>query len=214
MKTLYSIVVPLALSLLMGCGGSDHHLAPAKSLSYTDPTAAAGEWKLLKDAASTDTHLVLNLVGPSDGSTYRGIGFTLQADPALVKFARLPDPQGKPGGYYKDGGVFLDKEPFTSDHKEIPTNLQAGGVSNGKLMVGIFQKTDEELYGPEQGATAKDCSGVVLQVALDFDASLNASPGDVPLTVIKARVIPKSIGTILKRKTEDVTFKVGTLKLQ
>lgn len=221
MKRNLSLIVPVAIALLAGCGGSSHNdstpvtpAAPkATKLVYTDPTSAAGDWKLVKDATATGTHLVLNLVGPTDGSKYRGVGFTLQLDPTLVKIAKFTDGKGNSLGYYLDGGILLDKN-LVDGNKDMAPSLQAGGVSNGKLMVGIFQKTDEGVWGAAKGATAKDCNAVVLQVAIDFDATLKAPVGAAPLTVLKARAIPEHVGTIANRKLNDISLKVGTLALQ
>jgi Cornifin (SPRR) family len=188
-----------------GQAGSPDPGPLAQGLSYSDPVAAPGDWKLVRDAASSSTRLVLNLLGPANGTKYRGVGFTLRADPAKIKIARLDHE-----AYFKDAGVFLDKDNAGND---MAPSLQAGGVRDGKLMVGIFQKTDEGFWGPQLGATAKDCSGVVLQVALDFDPGLLAKVGDVPLDVLKARAIPEKVDTLASRKMVDVTFRVGALTL-
>jgi len=221
MKRLYSLVAPLALILTVGCGGSSRVQAPAPAttLAYANPTAAAGEWKLVKDPSSTPTHLVLNLVGPTDGTLYRGVGFNLKTDTARVKFARFKDAQGKPLGYFQDGGVFLDKDPNGAD---MAPTLQAAGTRDGMLTVGIFQKADDlawqKSFGDAyDGTTAKDCGqNPVLQVALDLDPSLQAMPGEVPLTVTKTRVIPKELGSTgsFDRKANDAVLKVGTLTLK
>jgi hypothetical protein len=225
MKRMISLLTLAGLALFVNCGGGSDATPqvaappPAKTLSYTDPTAASGEWKLVKDISSTGTHLVLNLVGPTDGTKYRGVGFTLQADPAQVKFVKFKDDQGNPTAYYKDGGIFLDKSPTGTE--DVLTTLQAGGLRDGKLMVGIFQKSDNELwdtvtyYHPYIGAQARNCAAVVLQVAIDFDASLKAPAGEVPLKALKARVIPEHIGKGRPtRQMQDITLRVGSLKLQ
>lgn len=220
MKRLYSLVAPLALVLYVGCGGSSkvqQAPAPAAALAYTDPTAAAGEWKLVKDATSTPMHLVLNLVGPSDGTLYRGVGFNLKTDATQVKFAKFKDDQGHALGYHQDGGVFIDKNPAGGD---MPPSLQTSGVKDGMFTVGIFQKTDDDSwkkanYDPYDGATAKDCNTIVLQVAIDLDPTLQAMPGTVPFSVTKARVIPQSVGLVsATRRVQDAVLKVGTLTLK
>jgi hypothetical protein len=215
MKRYIKPLAPLAVIFIVGCGGSKSNdvaapQPPATGFSYTDPTQGANDWALVKDASSTGQRLVLNLLGPST-SKYRGVGFTLQADPALVKFGKFTDNSGHTQGYYLDKGIFMDKDDSAAD---IPPILQAGGVRDDKLMVGIYQKRDDEVWGPFLGATAKDCHATVLQVAIDFDASLKALPGDVPLTVLKARVIPNNVDTIETRKTVAVPLKVGKLTLK
>ena len=133
MNRAQSLLAPFAVALLVGCGGGSSSSpsvsapTPATSLSYADPTATASDWKLVKDPASTATHLVLNLVGPSDGTKYRGIGFTLHADPTHVVPVRFKDGAGNPTSYHRDGGIFLDKDA-TGGANVAPT-LQAGGLA-------------------------------------------------------------------------------------
>jgi len=240
MKRTLSLLAPMALVALVGCGGSNTPTAstpaptPATGYTYTDPTASATEWKLVKDASSTATRLVLNLVGPTDGTKYRGVGFTLQTDPTLIKIAKFKDATGNLLGYLKDTGVFQDRVVTDSSvypnlYGDAPVSLIAGGVRDGKqLMVGLFQKNDdsfrEKITGLEgSGATAKDCNAPVLQVTFEFDPILKALPGNVPLTVLKARVIPEVvfegvkdsyIWDLRKRHGVEIPLKVGTLTLK
>jgi len=213
MKLRYFLIAPLIAFLSLACGGSSRNTpapSPATGLTYTNPVAADGEWRLVQDATTSSKHLVLNLVGPNDGSKYRGVGFTLQTDPSLVKFSQFLDANGQPLSYFTSGGIFQDK---SSSGLDVPPILQVGGVTKEKLMVGIFQKTDDEVFGPVKGSTAKNCYAVILQVAIDLDPTLEALPGNVPLSVLKARVIPEHIDTLFNRKTEDITLRIGTLKL-
>src|SRR5690348_4152321 len=76
MKTMLKPGSSLVLASLVACGGgggssSNSGGTPsnpnaATKLVYTNPTPTAGQWALMKDAASTDTHLVLDLVSPTD----------------------------------------------------------------------------------------------------------------------------------------------------
>src|SRR5690348_6768659 len=75
MKTMLKPGSFLVLASLVACGGggssSNSGGTPsnpnaATKLVYTNPTPTAGQWALMKDAASTDTHLVLDLVSPTD----------------------------------------------------------------------------------------------------------------------------------------------------
>ena len=242
MKRTLSLIAPMALVALVGCGGSTTAPAPtpatptpasATSFAYTDPTTTASDWKLLKDATSTDTKLVLNLVGPSNGTKYRGAGFTLKYDPTQIKVARFKDAEGKPLAYHKDGGVFKDIEvTYDPDGNKVftpvPTLLQISGVRDGKLMVGIFQNKDDCLYeafsgGEGMGSPARDCSTTLLQVTLELDSALKALPGAAPLTVLKARSVPEIVIKAVKdsyiydvtdRHVIDIPLKVGTLTLK
>lgn len=227
MKNATLLTSLLAAALLVGCGGS--HSSPdvspvtpalATGLAYTDPSSGSGDWKLVRNAAaSTSTHLVLDLVGPSDGTLYRGIGFTLQADTTRVAFAQFKDDKGNPVGYYKDGGVFRDVFSTISNPapQDLPPTLQAGGVTNNQLMVGIFQKTDDETWTAAttgvDGAKAKACATSVLQIAIDFDPAQKALPGSVSLAVVKAKVVPQHVDTYVNRLPVAVPIKVGTLTL-
>jgi hypothetical protein len=213
----------LAAALIVGCaGGHDSAVAPppATGLAYANPATTSADWSLVKDASSTGIHLVLDLVGPSDGTKYRGVGFTLQADTSLVEYARFQDAKGNPAGYYTDGGVFRDvfSTLYNTAPTDLPPTLQASGISNGQLMVGIFQKTDDETWTAANagvdGSTAKACGRTVLQVALDFDPAAGAAPQTVALAVVKARVIPEHVDTYANRMPVPVPIKVGTLTLQ
>jgi len=67
------LLAPALLAVLAACGGGSSPSGPAvaKGLAYTDP--ATGAYRLVRNAAlSTDTHLVLDLWGPS-GATASGV---------------------------------------------------------------------------------------------------------------------------------------------
>lgn len=213
----FRTLIPAATCVLLftACGGSSHPSpqppALAAGLAYVNPTLGKAEWGLLKDITSTSTHLVLNLVGPTDATKYRGVGFSIDTPAASgARFAPFKGTDGKSIGYFKDGGIFLDKDPSGADMAPM---LAAGGMKGQKLMVGIFQRTDDGIFGTA-GATAKDCNNVVLQIALDFDPSAKALPGTVPITIQKAQAIPESITTLSTRRMKDITLKAGTLTLQ
>lgn len=190
LRTIQTSFLPaLALTLLVACGGGQTSgpgpQAPGNvstGLSYAAPTAVG--WSLVKNAASTDTHLVLDLVGPS-GLKARGIGFNLQSD-GTVAFSKL-----SAAGYVRDLGIFKLQSTFANFSAE-PT-LLGGGVKKGGtvLTVGAFQK---DRYWPAQKVDQP-----VLQIALDFDAVKTAAlaPGTViPLAIIKAKYVPDDIGTM------------------
>lgn len=198
----------LLLGTLLACGGGSTHPAqapatttPATGLAYTDPAGTG--WRLVKDASSTPTRLVLNLVGPS-GTLTRGVGFNLQG-PASVKFGAFGN--GLP---IQDTGVY-ELLSAVNDPNE-PVALM-GGVKKGNLLsVGIYQK--------DLARSAKDSGHPLCQIALEFDSAAELSTGDsLPLSIPKAKVIPEDIGTpsddawTLDRKMRmaDISISIGTL---
>jgi hypothetical protein len=154
---------------------------------YTDPSG--GGWRLVRNASSTNTHLVLDLL-PAAGSG-RGVALTLQADTAKVAWARVAsaDPEYlKPGGVYALGGG---------------TAALLGTVKGTDLVAGIFQKG--------KGNAASYGTAPVLSVALDFNTSLNLAPGTtVSLSVKKAAHSPAA-GALADLGSQ---VQVGSLQLQ
>jgi len=205
LRTLSLALTGLILSLGIACGGGSSSPAPAPaaatSLVYTDPSASG--WRLVKDASSTPTKLVLNLVGPADTLT-RGVGFHLQA-PAGVKFGTFAD-----GLAIHDTGVY-DLLSEANDATE-PIALVAGVKTGNVLTAGIFQKS--------RAKSAKNSGTALCQVILTFDAAAGLKVGEaLPLLVQKAKVIPQDIGTpsddlrVLDQKMRmaDITVAVGSL---
>lgn len=184
------LLAPLAaLALLLGCGGgngSSSSPTPASSLAYTDPTSTG--WRLTKDSSSTSTCLVLSLVGPST-TTARGVALTLSAPTAKLTYAKFSD-----GMYIQDGGVFT---LYVSDSTEA--QLLAGGVKNGELNLGLFQK------GTTQ--SAKNCGKPLLKFALGLASG--ATTGNTSLTISKAKILNASSSPSL----EDISVAVGTITL-
>ncbi len=196
----------LLLSLGLACGGGSSSsapqaAAPAASLAYADPSGSG--WRLVKDASTTPTRLVLNLVGPA-GTRTRGVGFNLQA-PAGVKFDVFPS-----GLLLEDAGVY---ELLSAAGDPTEPVALVGGVKPGNLLsVGLYQK------GRDHGA--KDSGAPLCRIALTLDAANRPPAGAVlSLSVPKARAIPEDIGTpyddafTLDRKLRmtDITVAAGTL---
>ena len=205
----------LAITLVAGCGGGSDTPASAPgaklatSLSYTDPTGSG--WRLVKQEGSTSTRIVLGLVGPS-GTTSRGVGFNIDAGYG-AHFGNFPD-----GNYAKDTGVFQLKgsnpnfEPYAgTDADPVLFASRLKGVRT--LTTGIFQK--------DRSYAAKALTAPVVQIVVELDATTGLSQGaQVPLNVIKARMIPADIGgmnftldmeTLAKAKMQDITVEAGRL---
>jgi hypothetical protein len=218
----------LFASTLAACGGDSEPTQPPVAppppapavapthLSYTDPTSSG--WRLVKDATSTDTRIVLDLVGPS-GTQMRGVGFNLKRGMGL-SFSTFTG-----GAYALDKGVFQLKgtnsnyESFAGTAADpvlfVSAPLKAGDV----LSTGIFQK--DRTNGP------KDSAAPLVQVAVtlaDFTkvtvGTVNASTDPYGLRVVKARIVPADIGgmdfalspeVLVKAKMLDIAVDAGTI---
>ena len=197
----------IVLSALTGCGGSSSgtSAAPAapvaaSGLTYSDP--AGSGWRLVKDASSTSTRLVLNLIGPA-GTMTRGVGFNLKA-PAGMVFDTFASGLGinDLGAYNLVSAAANPGEPVAITAALLPGNI---------LTAGIFQK-DRAQPAIDSGAAP------LCQVALKLDTTAGLHAGDaLSLSVPKARVIPEDIGTLTdtmlvlskKARLQDITISVG-----
>jgi len=190
-------------------------VAPTK-LSYTDPTSSG--WRLVKDAASTSTRLVLDLVGPA-GTQTRGVGFNLKRGMGLA-FSTFAN-----GGYAADTGVFQlmgtnsNFEPFAGTPADPVLFVSAPLKSGDVLSTGIFQK--------DRTNAPKDSAAPLVQVAVtlaDFTkvdyAATSASTDPFGLHVVKARIVPADIGgmnfalsveVLKKAKMVDVAVDTGVI---
>ena len=214
-------LVPVVLAAsLAACGGS-YSPAPLPtktptSLSYADPTSSG--WRLVKDAASTPTRLVLDLVGP-DGTQTRGVGFNLKRGAGLA-FSTFSN-----GGWAHDTGVFELKgtnsnfEPYAGTDADPVLFVSAPLKSGDVLSTGIFQK--------DRTNVPKDSTAPLVQVAVtlaDFHGTtieaVNASPDPFGLHVVKARIVPADIGgmnfvlttdVLKKAKMVDITVDTGVV---
>jgi hypothetical protein len=194
-----------ALGLAACSDSSSSPAAPAVAatrLEYSDPQGAG--WRLVRDSASTATRLVLDLM-PSEYSVTRGVGFNLQAPPAIHYGVFANGLAINDTGFY----VLTSAQPALSPE---PLAL-VGGVKEGNLLsVGIFQKDRD--VPPKSGTTP------VCQIALELDLAAGLHAGDVlPLSIMKAKAIPADIGTssddqatlALKLKMMDLSIAVGAL---
>lgn len=156
---------------------------PATALGWSDP--AGGMYQLKKDAAaSTPTHLVLDLIG-AGAPTGAGIAFTLSTDPAVAAWAKVSpaDPE------LIQGGAVLS----------LGTGVQAlRGKASGALLQGVV--------GQKGLAGAVALNGVLARVAVDLVAG--AAKGVVALSATKAQVL-QGDGTIA-----PVSIAVGVLTAQ
>jgi len=165
------------LAGLMACGGSNGSSA-AKSISYSDPVSTG--YRLVKDAASTDTNLVLDLVGPS-GTQIQGGLFTLTTDTTKATW-------GKPGtseAYVLEGGAL---------NLGTGTKLLKSKVSGQTLTGALYQK----------GTTAAATLGSLPILTVALDLKTGASAGSLNLACTSAQILDAA-GT-----TQTVTVDLGT----
>jgi len=195
MRARVNLLRPLALTALAGvlagalaCGGgssSPTSSAPSvgQSLVYSNPSGTAG-YRLVRDAASTPTHLILGVVGPS-GTQIQGIVASFSADTSRAVWS-------SPGG--------------TDPHMAAGSTLSLGSgtpllkstLTGAALEAAVFQK------GAVAPATLG--SGPVFSVALDLVAG--APAGKVGLASPSAQILDAT-GT-----TRTITLALGTLSAE
>ncbi len=196
MPTRHSLLAGLVLGLALACGGGSGSgsspATPAKGLSYQAPAAAG--WRLVKDPASTSTHLLLDLVGPS-GLKTRGAGFNLQGSGAL-RFRAFAET----GCPIRDLGVYeLKSTDATGDPME-PLLLAAGVKQGNLLTAAVFQK--------DRRATAKDSGAPLFQIAVELDAAAGAQAGDtLAFAITKAQYMAEDIGAYATYATDEMAAK-------
>jgi hypothetical protein len=205
MQKLGFLISGLLLSLTLACGGGNSRgippASPATGLAYADPTSTG--WRLVKDASSTSTRLVLNLVGPA-GLKTRGAGFNLLA-PATVRFGKfITTDRVTTELPIQDTGVYslLNHDPRDLGNESIPNDplepkLLAGGVKKGNLLtVGIFQK--------DRYQSAKESGRALCQIALEFDPTTPLNAGDqLALAITKSGYLPEEIGELTVHPTPE-----------
>lgn len=180
-----------SLAVFLNCngggGGSDTATPAATSFSYTDPTS--GTWQLKKDASSTSTHLVLNLVAvsPAAGSG-NGVAASFTVDSARATWSFVTP--GDNPEYVHAGSVL---------------NLGSGTKAlRGKVTAGTVQ------FAVSQKGTGSPVAlnGPVAQIALDLKGGV--TPGAITLTAVagKTKVLDNT------NTVGDITVTVGTLTAQ
>jgi hypothetical protein len=184
------------LLILTGCAGTNSSTQPTApvQLAYTDPTGTG--WRLVKDASSTPTNLVLALVGPA-ATLSRGVGLSVVMDDPHVQYARFAD-----DSYIQDTGVY-DLYQQTAPVQWYEPTLIAGGVKGPKLMLGIFQK--------EPTKSAKPSDSPLLRFTVKVNPSIiDYYPVQVPISVVKAKILPENIASSTTA-LETITVSVGKL---
>ncbi len=187
-----SFSATLSLAALFACGGGSTPPPPvptATGLAYTDPTT--GTYRLVKNASSSGSHLILDLKGPSSG-TAMGATITLSADTTKVTWVDVPA-GGTAATLMKNGTQF---------------NLGSGiPIQMAKATGNVLQAT----LAQKNPAPAAPLNGTLLQVALDLKSGLGLTQGTaITLSAdsVKSQVLDDS-GAI-----SPITVSVGTLTAQ
>lgn len=185
----------LSLGALLACGGGGGGSTPpapvtATSLAYADPTT--GTYKLVKNAASSGSHLVLDLMGPSSG-TAAGITITLSSDVSKVTWVDVP----------AGGTTAVLMQNGTQFNLGTGTPIQKAKATAGVLQATVAQKG--------LAVPAASLNGALLRVALDLKAGLSLSQGTaitLSADANKCQVLDGA-GTIT-----PITLSVGNLTAQ
>ena len=191
MKT--TLLGTVILLSLVACGGGnnitvggDPQTPSATSLAYQDPAPTG--FRLVRSAASSGAHLVLDLKGPA-GTQGKGVAFFLKADAAKVTWVH---PTGVAGTCVAPGSVFpLGTAP----------QLLKDRVASGSLQLGLFQK----------GGTATTLADApILSLALDL-SSASVATGAVSLGLEsgKQAVLLGADGSL-----SPISISVGSLSAQ
>lgn len=194
MNKLFSGSTVLLLMGLLACGGGGGGSTPpppptATSLAYTDPTT--GTYKLMKNASSSGSHLVLDLVGPATG-TGMGVAITLNADATRVTWVDVP-PGGTTAVLMQNGTQFT-----------LGTGTP---IQKAKAAVGVLQAT----VAQKAPTAAASLNGTLLRVALDLKPGLGLAQGTaitLQYNVTKCELLDGT-GAL-----SNITLSVGTLTAQ
>jgi hypothetical protein len=157
----------------------------ATGLAYTDP--ATGDFRLVKDAASTNSKIILRLVGPP-ATAGRGVAFTLAVDPTLAVLVRVADSDPE---YIQNGDAFL--------LGEAPRLFK--GIKQG----GLLRAT-----AAQKGVgSVRALDATLVRLALQFNPSSGVNAGvAIPITITEAQYLPAS------GQPWPMTITVGTLLAQ
>lgn len=154
----------------------------ATGLSYVDPTDST-QWRLVRSAASTPGHLVLDLLGPDGGSGY-GVAFSLSL-PANATWAAVD----------ASGPDYVINRAFNLGSAPQLSKVQLQGAT---LNAGIFQKGS--------ASPAVSYTKPLASVALDYAGTGETSGAPIALSVIKAQARNGTTGAM-----ETIAIQVGQL---
>ena len=157
LKATLSALTLMFIGGLVACSGGGTNNPPpppaktiADRLDYTNPTS--GTFTLVKNASSTPTHLVLDLMGPA-GTQASGVGFYLSADTGKVTWTKVNSSDAE---FIKNGVFNLGSG----------TQLIKAKVAGNDLQAGVYQK------GTTAAPVTLTASSVLASVALDLKSNV------------------------------------------
>ncbi|MFP2932499.1 beta strand repeat-containing protein, partial [Pyxidicoccus sp. 3LG] len=179
---------------LTGAGSNAFDVYGA-SLAYTDP--AAGRIRVMRNAASTDSRLVLDVVAAEELSGY-GVGFNLPLDATKVRLAAQ--------NAITAGAILSTGSTVPAVAAALPTSGPMAGV----LTSGISQKAAGS--GAVQTDTTITAGSVLYQLVLEL------APGAEPGVVFDGATLGSGFKGLLRNKVgDDVVgssgFTVGRLEI-
>ena len=177
----------IALASLVACSGGgnppNNPPATATRLDYANPTS--GTYMLVKDATSTPTHLVLNLMGPA-GTLTTGVGFILSADSSKVAWSKPASADT----------ILAHNNLF--DLGTAP-QLAVAKSSGNQLQVGFYQK------GTTKPVVTLTATSILASVAVDLNP--NVPLGAVTFSAISG----KAVVTNGSATPAAIAINIGTL---
>ena len=192
MNRLLSGSAALTLAGFLACSGGGGGSTPpppppppaptATGLAYTDPVT--GTYKLVKNASSSTTHLVLDLVGPVGTGT--GVSGTFSADTTKVTWANVA--AGDPANTLVQNGTAF-------------TLGAAPQILKGKATGNVLQATAAQ----KGTGSPVSLNAPLLRIALDLKASQPLGAITLSADATKCQVLDGT-GTI-----STITVSVGTL---
>lgn len=137
LKATLSALTLISIGGLVACsggGGTSNPPPPAKTIAdRLDFTPATGTYTLVKNASSTSTHLVLDLVGPANAQA-SGVGFYLSADTNKVTWAKVNSSDAE---FVKNGVFNLGSGTQLIKSKVVGNDLQAGVYQKGTTVASV-----------------------------------------------------------------------------
>lgn len=192
MKTLKLCMFGLVLACFFACGGGGgggggetSPLPKASQLVYTDPVGS--DYRLVKNASSGTTTLVLDLYGPT-GTSAQGVAFFLTVDTTKVDWANA----GGADGTYSNPGTTFDLGTAPQLYKDK--------VTGKNLQVGLFQKT---------GSVTFDADHPIVSVALSLCSG--ATQGGVSFSATQGK---QAIALNPDGTAANITIALGTITAQ